>query len=64
MQSKSYNDIRDANYSLIGNIFDDISEHELIIYLNTEPSNEEAEEMNTLFKRGIWRRIFIKSKDK
>lgn len=47
---KSYNDIRDANYSLIGNIFDDISEHELIIYLNTEPSNEEAEEMNTLFK--------------
>jgi parallel beta-helix repeat protein len=47
---KSYNDIRDANYSLIGNIFDDISEHELIIYLNTEPSNEEAEEMNSLFK--------------
>jgi len=47
---KSYNDIRDANYSLIGNIFDDISEHELIIYLNTEPSNEEAEEMNTLFE--------------
>jgi hypothetical protein len=47
---KSYNDIRDAEYSLEGNAFHNISEDKLIIYLNVQPSDEQVEAMNALFE--------------
>ena len=47
---KSYNDISEANYTLSDNSFNEISENELIIYLNQEPSDNDVAEMNSLFK--------------
>jgi len=47
---KSYNDISEANYTLSDNSFNEISENELIIYLNQEPSDDDVAEMNSLFK--------------
>ena len=47
---KNYNDIRDAKYSLSNNIFNNISDKELIIYLNEKASAEDIKAMNALFE--------------
>ncbi len=47
--SQSYNDIQDASYDLSGNDFTNISEHRLVIYLNSPANDNEKEAMDSLF---------------